>query len=100
MDNKGEEDMKRLQEKTLFNRRRTDSYIFHWVIRATSVSFIGVYLLITYWLFWPYVPITCDKITILNADKQVAVGDMLWYRADLDKKMNKGLKGDNGKLLL
>ena len=70
----------------LLNRRRTDSCVFHCLLKVLAFSFFLGYLLITYWLFWPYTPIVCDKINILNDGKVVVVGDILWYQADIDKK--------------
>ena len=58
--------------------------------RATKMVvwlILGTYSLFTYWLFWPYDPMQCDGIVIMNADKEVAPGSLLWYSAEIDKKL-------------
>ncbi len=51
-------------------------------------SIIGVYALLTYWMFWPYTPIIIQEpIRILNPDKIVKQGDFLIYELDMDKRM-------------
>jgi len=70
------------------DRRRSDNIFgYRFAMRFFIAMATITYLVITYWLFFPYIPVTCGEIKITNLNKQVKVGEMLWYEADMDKKM-------------
>jgi len=50
-----------------------------WRGKTLFVMALSIYLLITYWLLWPYKPITIHNLTIKNKDKIAYVGEFLLY---------------------
>ena len=56
--------------------------------RFLFLIFFITYGIASYWLFWPYVPMTIeDPIKILNDNKQVVPGGRLVYEMKIDKKL-------------
>ena len=47
----------------------------------------GIYAVVSYWLFWPYVPIVLEPIKIYNVNKEVYPRESLIYSLDMDKRM-------------
>jgi hypothetical protein len=59
---------------------------------AVAYSFMSAtiicMLVITYWLFYPYVPLIIEKpIKIMNPNKTVVAGEYLVYSIEYDKKL-------------
>jgi len=54
------------------------------------LSFFGIYLIISFWLFYPYEPITIkEPMKIMNKDKIVNSGETLLYEMDFVKHMQR-----------
>ena len=70
-------------------RRRSDSQtVPKWVLRLLVTLAFAVYLLVTYWLIWPYEPFVINgPISILNENQTVEQGDFLIYEKEVEKKM-------------
>jgi hypothetical protein len=51
----------------------------HWRSNILFYSTIIVYMVITYWLLWPYAPITIHNINILNENNIAYAGEKLKY---------------------
>jgi hypothetical protein len=59
---------------------------FGWMGRIIFLFLASAWLLIAYWLLWPYEPIKINDIKILNADNTIYAGDYLIYEVDYVKK--------------
>ena len=55
-----------------------------WPGRIMFLMSVSAYLLITFWLFWPYTPITIHSIDIINTD-DIYAGEMLHYETKYTK---------------
>ena len=47
---------------------------------------LSLYLLVTFWLFWPYEPIVIHDIKIMNPGNVVYLGEDLVYETDYTKE--------------
>jgi hypothetical protein len=47
---------------------------------------LSLYLLVSFWLFWPYEPIVIHDIKIMNPDSVVYLGEDLVYETDYTKE--------------
>ena len=56
-----------------------------WPSRIGFLMCLSAYLLITYWLWWPYEPMVIHSIEILNKD-EVYTGEYLDYQVSYTKK--------------
>jgi len=57
----------------------------HWKSNTLFYSVIVIYLVLTYWLLWPYVPIEIHNIEIMNKDNIAYAGDVLKYSVNYTK---------------
>jgi hypothetical protein len=55
-----------------------------------TLIFTGWFVLISFWLFWPYEPLVIKKnpMPVLNENKTVKAGENLIYQICWDKKMD------------
>lgn len=70
-------------------RRRNDSMIFpKMVMRILFAGFISCWLLVSFWLCWPYQPMVFHApIKILNSGHKVEPGGQLVYEANITKRL-------------
>jgi hypothetical protein len=62
---------------------------FYSVIHILALTaFIIAFSIITFWIWYPYDPLTVDYIKICNPGKRVLAGDTLLYEISYNKKMN------------
>lgn len=57
----------------------------HWKSNIAFYSVIIVYLTVTFWLLWPYEPITINSIDIMNEDNIAYVGEDLNFSVSYSK---------------
>ena len=57
----------------------------NWKSNIKFFTIIIPYVLMTYWLLWPYTPIVIHNIDIMNKDKIVYIGEELVYETNYIK---------------
>ena len=63
---------------------------FTLVSKLILITVLGLYLIISYWLFWPYKPIVFqEQFQIQNENKEVYPGDILFYSFKATKNMSR-----------
>ena len=56
--------------------------------RLVMVGTIVLYIILTFWILWPYNPTEIHSITVLNPNKTVKAGDFMVYEIKFTKHTN------------
>jgi len=60
----------------------------HWKSNVLFYSTVVVYMVLTYWLLWPYEPIVIHSIDIMNKNNIAYAGENLKYQTHYTKEMS------------